>query len=64
MNKKRKKIKPFFTIITPSKNSKNDLKKTILSLKQQKFKNFEHIIIDSNSVDGTAKIFKRNKNNT
>lgn len=63
MNKKRKKIKPFFTIITPSKNSKNDLKKTILSLKQQKFKNFEHIIIDSNSTDGTVKIFKRNKNN-
>lgn len=62
MTKKRKKKKPFFTIITPTKNSKKDIKKTILSLKQQKFKNFEHIIIDSNSTDGTVKILKKIKN--
>lgn len=62
MKKKIKKIRPFFTIITPVKNRKKDLKKTLLSLKNQKFKDYEHIVIDAKSNDGTTHLFKKIKN--
>ena len=52
--------KKFFSIITVTLNSKLDLIKTINSLKNQKFKNFEYIVIDGNSNDGTKEIINDN----
>lgn len=44
------------TIITVSFNSEKTIRETLESLKVQNNKNFEHIIIDGNSKDGTIKI--------
>ena len=43
-----------FSIITVVLNSKNNLNETINSLRQQSFKDFEYIVIDGGSTDGTA----------
>ena len=51
---KNKKI--FFSIVTPTLNSKKFIKKTFNSIYQQKFKNFEHVVVDGYSTDGTRKI--------
>lgn len=51
-----------FSIITIVKNNFQDIKKTINSVKYQEFKNYEHIIIDGNSTDGTSDIIKKNLN--
>ena len=53
---------PLFSIITVTKNSEKTLERTIKSLKNQTFKNFEHIIIDGKSSDGTLRIIKKNIN--
>ena len=51
------------SIITATYNSVSTLKNTLNSLHSQKFKNFEHIIIDGGSSDGTIDLIKNNKNN-
>jgi glycosyltransferase len=51
-----------FSIITVVKNNVFEIEKTINSLKNQKFQNFEHIIVDGNSKDGTSEIIKRKIN--
>jgi len=53
---------PFFSIITVTKNSEKTLERTIKSLKNQTFKNFEYIIIDGKSSDGTTSIINNNRN--
>ena len=50
----------FFTIITVVLDAKEDLINTIQSLKEQSFKNFEYIVIDGNSKDGTKDVIKDN----
>jgi glycosyltransferase involved in cell wall biosynthesis len=50
---------PDLTIITPSLNSVKYLEDTIRSVANQSFRNFEHIIIDGGSVDGTLDILKK-----
>ena len=56
----------FFTIITVCKNEEKRILGTINSLKNQTFKDYEHIIIDGNSTDNTMEIIdnwsKENKN--
>ena len=47
---------PFLSIITPVFNAESTILKTINSIKEQKFNNFEYIIIDSNSNDDTPNI--------
>ena len=42
-----------FSIIVVSLNTKNDFVKTINSIYNQRYNNFEIIIIDGNSSDGT-----------
>ena len=42
-----------FTILTVVKNDKKKIEKTIKSVQEQTFKNFEYIVIDGNSNDGT-----------
>ena len=39
------------------KNDENNITKTIKSVQNQSFKNFEHIIIDGKSTDKTLKKF-------
>ena len=58
-NKTRK--KPFFSVITVVKNDEKNINKTIKSIKQQTFKNYEYIIIDGASKDKTLNVIKKNK---
>ena len=48
----------FFSIITSTFNRKDELKKLIESLNSQTFKNFEWIIGDDGSTDGTEEFIK------
>ena len=47
------------TIITVVKNDVNGIKRTLESIYSQSFSNYEHIIIDSNSSDGTSELIKK-----
>ena len=58
--KKNKKNLPLVSIITVVLNNKKFLQQSINSVFNQSYKNYEHIIIDGKSTDGTAKILKKN----
>ncbi len=60
--KKIKKTDPKFSIITVVKNDKFGISKTIKSVINQSYKNFEYIIIDGRSSDGTLDILSKYKN--
>ena len=47
-----------FSIITAVKNNKESLRRAITSLRAQTFKDYEHIIVDGASADGTAELIK------
>ena len=47
--------KPFFSVIIPTYNTLSYLKNAVRSVLRQTFKNFEIIIIDNHSDDGTEK---------
>lgn len=49
---------PFFSVITASFNSERTISKTIESLLNQSYTDFEYIIIDGNSNDSTVEIIK------
>ncbi len=51
-----------FTIITATFNSEKTIVRTIDSVLRQSYSNFEFIIIDGNSKDGTVKILKSYEN--
>ena len=66
--KKHKKIKkkniksnPLISIITVVKNDEKKILKTIKSVFNQSYKNFEYIIIDGASKDKTINILKKNQ---
>lgn len=50
---------PTISIITPSRNHAKALEATIVSIQGQNFKNFEHIVIDAASTDGTVELLKK-----
>ena len=50
------------SIITVTKNSEKYLNENIKSVLNQKYKNYEHIIVDGNSTDKTIEIIKSYKN--
>ena len=54
-----KKNNPLISIITVVKNNRKYLEHTIKSISRQSYKNFEYIIIDGNSTDGSLKIIKK-----
>ena len=47
------------TIITPVKNDEKNIEKTIRSVLNQNYKNFEYIVVDGNSNDSTLEIIKK-----
>ena len=51
------------TVITPTFNSANTILANLASVKNQKYKNLEHIIIDNKSVDGTLNLIKKQNDN-
>ena len=56
---KNKNLNPLISIITVVKNNEKYLEETIQSIINQKFKNFEYIIIDGKSSDRTLEIIKK-----
>ena len=58
----RKKKKSFFSVIIPTYNMLPFLKKAVRSVLNQKFKNFEVIVIDNCSNDGTENYLRGLKN--
>lgn len=52
-----------FSIITVVKNDASNILLTIKSVKYQNYKNYEHIVLDGNSSDGTSELILKNKNN-
>ena len=58
--KKNKKNLPLVSIITVVLNNKKFLQQSINSVLNQSYKNYEHIIIDGKSTDGTLNILKKN----
>jgi glycosyltransferase involved in cell wall biosynthesis len=49
---------PAVSVITPSLNHAKFLRATIESVAAQTFRNFEHIVVDGKSTDGTVEILK------
>lgn len=56
-------MKPFFSIITVTKNTEKKIDLTIRSVLTQNFKNFEYIVIDGYSADTTFAKITKYKNN-
>lgn len=54
--------RPLVSIITAVRNSGALLEKTILSIVSQRYENFEYIIIDGASTDGSIEIIKKYQN--
>ena len=54
---------PKISIITVIKNNKEYIEKNILSLINQNYKNYEHIIIDGGSTDGSKEIIQNYRQN-
>jgi glycosyltransferase involved in cell wall biosynthesis len=50
---------PFFSIITVNLNNKDGLKKTIESVFEQSFKDYEYRVIDGESNDGSVEVIKQ-----
>ncbi len=50
---------PLVSIITPSYNQGEFIEDTILSIKGQTYKNFEHIVVDGGSTDNTLDILRK-----
>jgi len=56
-------LKLKLSIVVVSLNTKNQFLKTIKSINSQKYKNYEIIVVDGNSTDGTLEAIKKMKKN-
>lgn len=52
---------PLFSIVIVSLNTKNEFLKTIKSVEKQKYKNYEIVIVDGKSEDGSINVIKKLK---
>lgn len=52
-------MEPLFTVVTVCLNSKNTIERTIYSVLKQSFHNYEYLIVDGGSDDGTLEFIKR-----
>ena len=52
------------TVILPVYNNKNDVQKAIMSIINQTYKNWELLIINDASTDGTENILKKYSDNS
>ena len=52
---------PLFSIITPVYNGERYIKNTLDSVLSQEFKDYEYIIVNDGSTDGTLDILKEYK---
>jgi glycosyltransferase involved in cell wall biosynthesis len=59
--KNKNTYKPLVSLITVVKNNEKYIQQTFESIKNQTKKNFEYIVVDGNSVDGTKEIIKKNQ---
>ncbi|WP_304201648.1 glycosyltransferase family 2 protein [Phocaeicola plebeius] len=59
MDKKNNLKKTTITIVTVCYNAVSDIEQTILSVIKQTYQNFEYIVIDGGSKDGTVDIIKK-----
>ena len=50
---------PFFSVILNTYNAKKTIKNTVSSILNQSFQNFELIVVDDNSTDGTVELLKK-----
>jgi len=50
---------PFISVVTPTLNQGRFIERTLLSLKRQVYRNFEHIIVDGGSTDNTLQILEK-----
>ena len=53
---------PKIVIVTPAYNSAEYLERCILSIKNQSYRNYEHIIVDGKSTDQTVEIIRKYEN--
>lgn len=51
--------RPLFTVVTPVFNGAKGMEATILSVRDQKYKNLEYIVIDGGSTDGTLDLLRK-----
>jgi len=51
------------SIVTICLNDSEGLEKTILSVANQSFRDYEHLVIDGGSTDGTLEVVERNRHN-
>ena len=58
---KKRKTKKFISFITVTKNSEKTLNRCIQSVRKQREKNFEYLVIDGKSTDKTINIIKNNQ---
>ena len=57
-------MNPFFSIVTVVWNNVSTIERTISSVLSQSFTNFEYIIIDGKSDDGTLGVIKKYQNDS